>query len=514
MPTLVRGFLSLSMVCAVAVSFCQTLQVEKVDETLTIFWKTKTVVPKEGRLIFEGGVKATYGPTVLFADRLEIATNKTEKHGLAQGNVRIEDPDAEAKMDSFSFDWGKQIGNASNVTFSTAGLFLNAERAEITAVEWVFTGVKASPDASAHPVFSLKSPRVTYRPGHSGTAKRASLSVFGKDWVTLPSYSFGQKEEGGILRFPSISANKGLGVSWQTTVPLDDRSRFRGSIKAKSGEGPGITLEAARSLLPRNEPGGIISPLSDLNERFSYGYFDNVYTKKPIDERDQIQARRSAISLGMTVNRLPVGRLDDTLLTKPFEITLEQARPFGGIAFYSALRFHDIRDESGLSERRVGSNVAALLPSVELMPGLRTHARLDFSAYSGDRNTFGWGQSQLGLIFSPSEKFSLGASMVRGSEFGRPTYASDRLFSRYGYHFRMDADLGVVSLCALSKYDSGLKKWFDNELQATLRAGSVNPFISYRQFPRSFAFGVHLQAEEVFKRISNRINGKKGGKKL
>ncbi|MEQ1934465.1 MAG: hypothetical protein ABL962_11410, partial [Fimbriimonadaceae bacterium] len=322
------------------------------------------------------------------------------------------------------------------------------------------------------------------------------------------SYRFGPKEEGGWLRLPSISANNGLGIAWQTNFALDDRSRFRGSIKAKTGEGPGITLEAARSLLPRREPGGVISPLSDLNERFTYGYFDNIYIKRPSEEREQIQARRSAVSLGMTVNRFPLARLDDNLFTKPFEITIEQARPFGGIAFYSAFRFHDIRDESGLSERRVGSNITALLPDIELLHGLKTHARLDLSGYSGDRNTFGWAQSQLGLIFRPSRSLRLGATMVRGSEFGKPTYVEDRLFSRYGYHLRMDAELGLFSFSVLSKYDSGMRKWFDNEFQASFRAGSINPYVSYRQFPRSFSFGFQLQAEEVFKRIAARISRK------
>ncbi len=508
MPTFVRPFLFLLTFVLVRLAVAQESQVERVDEALTIYWKSKTVIPKENRLIFEGGVRAVYGQTTLYADRLEIVNSKLEKRGLAEGSVRITDPDALAKMDRFSFDWSKQTGSASAVVFSTAGLFFHADQAEITANEWVFTGVKASPDGSSKPIFALRSPRVVFRPRSSGTASRATIAILGKDIITLPSYRFGQKSEGALLSLPSISASKGLGISWQTTVAVDDRSRFRGSIKAKSGEGAGITLEAARSLLPRNEPGGVISPLSDLNERFTYGYFDNIYIKKPSEEREQIQARRSAVSLGMTVNRLSIARLDDQLFTKPFEIAIEQARPFGGVAFYSAFRFHDIRDETGLSERRVGTNISALLPAIDLLPGLKTHIRLDFSGYSGDRNTFGWGQSQIGLIYRPNTSIRMGAVMVRGSEFGRPTYVADRLFSRYGYHFRLDADVGLFSLSALSKYDSGLKKWFDNEFQASFRAGSINPFVSYRQFPRSFAFGVHLQAEEVFRRIAARVSRK------
>jgi hypothetical protein len=484
--------------------------IEKFDEVLTIEWREKTILAREGKIVFGGGIKAIYGPTVLYADSLTVSQKPGNQFGVAEGNIRLEDPDGTMRADYLEFHWVERTGSARNVVLDIEGLHIEAGSATLKPDEWTLNNVRAAPDGSNNPLVAINSPTVVYRPGQSGVARRASLRILGNKIVTLPSYRFGSKREEQTLRFPSVSFNQGLGFSWRTALPLDDRSRFNGSIRARAGEGPGIGAQVTRSFLPRNEPEGIISPASELGERFNYGYFDNVYVVNPQEEFSLISARRGSLGLGLTVNEPAIARLNRDLYTKAFDVVFEQARPFSGLGVYSSLRFHDIREEGGLSERRMMASVTTVLPSAEIAHGLRTHARIDSSGYVGDRNTFGWATAQLGLIFQATPQLTMGAAFVRGRELGSPTFSADRLFSRSSYHLRMDADFGTTRLSYLAKYDNHRNKWFDNEISLSQTVGSIIPFVSYREFPRSFTFGVRLKAEETLAKLGERF--RRGGR--
>lgn len=505
--TLRRGaFLTTLLAISLAAqSVAQQPTTEKIDEVLTVTWHKKTIYAREQKIVFSGGVVANYGPTTLHAQTLTISQNPKDKRGSAEGDILLDDPDGTIEAQFLEFNWGDRTGTGRDIAIGIEGLFLRAESAQIKPDEWVFTGVVASPDRSSKPLLQVRSPRVSYRPGKSGVARKATLYGLGTRLITLPSYRFGGRRQGQSLALPSVSFSQGLGVSWQPAVPIDDRTRFDGSLRAKSGEGPGIGVQVTRSFLPRNEPEGVIAPASELNERFTYGYFDNIYVTSTTEERDIVGARRNSVSLGATLNQGAPGRLNKELYTKPFEIIFEQARPFGNFDFYSSLHFHDIREDGGPKERRALAQVAALLPTYDFGGGLRTHARVDMMGIAGDKNRFGWTQAQLGLVYSPVQNLTLGAAWVRGREFGRSTFDADRLFSLGGYQLRLDADFGPTRISYLTKYDNARKKWFDNEIAVSQKLGGISPYISYREFPRSFSFGVKLTVEDTLKRISKRI---------
>lgn len=484
---------------------------EKIDEVLTIEWRNKTILARENKLLFTGGVKAFYGPTVLEADSLTISQKSGDKFGIAEGNIRLTDPDGTLRAQYLEFHWVERIGSAREVILDIDGLHLEAGSATLKPDEWTLKDVKAAPDSSRRPILEIKTPTIVYRPGKSGVARKASIDIFGTKVFTLPSYRFGSKREEQTFRLPSISFNQGLGVSWRTVLPIDDRSRFNGALRAKAGEGPGIGAQFVRSFLPRNEPEGVISPISELNERFTYGYFDNIYVKTPAEERALISARRGSAAIGLTVNELAAGRINRDLYTKSIDVVFEQARPFGDFGFYSSLRYSDIREEGGISENRIMASVTTLMPQIDFGGGLKSHARIETNGYTGDRNQFGWFSSQIGLIYEPFPTLRLGGTWVRSSEFGKPTFIADRLFSKNGYHLRLDADFGTTQISYLAKYDEGRKKWYDNEIALSQTIGSVIPFIAYREFPRSFTFGVRLKAEETLAKLSERF--RRGGRR-
>lgn len=481
----------------------QTPVVEQIDQVLTVEWRKKTVFPAEGKVVFSGGVIARYGPTTVHSDQLTLIQSDLKKEGSAVGNVWIEDPEGDLKATELRFDWIAKLGHAKDVRVTTAGLVLQAAGMEMYPDRYELLGVAASPVAEAPNLVKVRSPKIVFRVGQSGTAYRTSLLLLGAKLVTLPSYRFGAKRESAKLPLPSISWNQGFGISWQTRVGIDDRTSFAGSVRLRSGDLSGATVQATRSLLPRNEPGGIVPALSDQGERFPFGYFDNVGVLRPSMERAALGERRSSLTFTNTLNQKVIGRRTEPIHSKPLDLALEQAGSLGNTAFYTASRYQLVKEEGDPIVPRLQAGVAFLLPEYELARNLRTHARLDGTLFVGEQK-FGWGQSQFGLTYHPNQHLRLGAAVLKGFESGTPQFEVDRLFSLGGYLLRLDADLGPTKFSLLSKYDWDLRKWYDNEISVRQAMGSLEPYVTFREFPRTLTFGVRMRLEDVLERLSKR----------
>ena len=99
----------------------------------------------------------------------------------------------------------------------------------------------------------------------------------------------------------------------------------------------------------------------------------------------------------------------------------------------------------------------------------------------------------------------MGAAFVYGSHTGEPTFDIDRLFATRAFHGRLDVDLGTTRLSFLSKFDLDRRKWYDNEIGLSQVVGPLEPFITFREFPRTVTFGVRLRAEQAFDRLRQRL---------
>lgn len=481
--------------------------VEQIDRVLTVEWRHKQIRPGDGAMVFTGGVTARYGPTTLHADRLTIYQSETRKEGIADGNVHLDDPDGDIRAANIQFDWLNRTGRGSMASVSMEGLFLHVETLELKPDEWVLLGVRAAPNGSKRPIFALSSPRVTYRPGRGGHARKAALSLGGSKIVTLPSYRFGGRRDEEGLRLPSFSYNQGFGLAWRSALGIDDRTRVSGDIRVKEGDRPGAAAAITRSFLPRNEPGTLRAPQSDIGERFASGYFDSVFVRRPSDEQGELRSRRSSLTLGFTANQGPVARKSDDLLTKPFDLVFEEGRDVAGFGLLGTVRYQSLQEDGGPSERRAIVGATALAPPVMLARGLSTHLRADGSGYLGE-NSFGWGQVQAGLIFNPTRHIRMGAAYVYGSHTGTSTFRLDELFATRTFHGRVDVDFGATKLSFLTKYDFERRKWFDNEIGLSQVLGPIEPFITFREFPRTVTFGVRLRAEQAFDRLRRRFENR------
>lgn len=484
-------------------------QITNVDKILTVEWHRQTVRPAEGAVTFEGGVIARYGETTVRSDKLIIIqkkateTSPAQNYAKAEGHVRIEDPEGTATASVMEFDWTKTLGQGKDVNLVSAGLGLRADAVHLDQNGSQFLGTSINPTLHGPILFNAKA--VLIRPDGSGSAKNVGLNMFGRQVISLKSYSFGAKEQAG-LRLPNVSYNRGFGVAWQSTFFLDDRTTYGGSLRARKGEAPGVAIQMSRSLLPRAEPGGITTSLSDLSERFENGFFESVRVRSPQEERVSISYRRSSLGVSASWNQSAIARKEVRAFSKPLEIIAENGRPFGEFGLFSQVRLQQIHAEAGSVINRAYATATLLGPETSVARNLKTLVRLDGTAYTG-KKSFSWAQGLAGLTYQPHPRFRMGGALSQAAELGSPDFLADRLFSSSAFHLRGDVDFGSTMVSYLGKYDFDRSKWYDNEISVRQVIGALEPYITYREFPRSFSFGFSLRLDQTLERLARRAKG-------
>jgi hypothetical protein len=478
---------------------------------LVVEWRSKEiVVDEEGeRIIFSNGVVARYDVTTVHAERLTLLLGDESRRAIAEGEVRIIDMDGTAHASQFEFDWMNGRGSAQVVELESHGVLIRANRLQIEPNRWQAFDVYATPCAEERtPLFHLQARSLTVRPGVSASASRPTFGLFGRNLVTLPSYRFGFGARRQGFRLPGVSFSQGrLGVRWSSQFLLDPRTVLEAGARFQQREHPGGRIELTRGIGPQPGGGVALSPRTDLEERFTYGYFDHVGVHSPLQEREYLDQPRTSISAGAAWNETTVGRRNDAVFTKPLEFVLEHALSARGVQLEGQVRYQTIRRQSEGMHGRLMGQFVALLPSYELRPGLATHVRFDAAVYRNPGSNFGWGAAQIGLIYQASPHIRLGAAYVAGAERGSPLFEQDSLFSRGAYHLRGDFDWRTTRLSVLGKYDVGRRSLYGYEVAVAQAIGCIEPFVAFRSFPRSFSFGIRLRLDDLEEAIRRRTMG-------
>lgn len=481
--------------------------VDSYDNTLTIEWHHKMVFAREHRVEFTGGAIAKFGPTTITAEKITLWLTDTRREGEAQGQVHLDDPIGHIDGDLIDFNWTKKTGEGKNVSIVADDARISADTIHMTEKGWEMTNAYATPFSQKHPVFETKAPKIVIKAGSSVKATKPSFYLFKKKVITLPSYKFGLGNRGGggiSLPAVSYSAGAGFGFSWRNDFQLDDRTDILAGFAARQQTATGANVQYSRSMLPSNGIIDNIPPISDLNERFFWGYFDNVYVRTPRDEEAFVNSKRQTIAVGAALNQGSVGRRQDALFTKPAELIYEASSAFDGFHFIGQGRLQSIRQESGPNNDRGMLTGILATPPITLARGLRTSVRLDGTAYLQGGGDFEWGQAQLGLIYDTSRYVRFGAAYVYGGEQGRPIFEADRLFSAHAVHLRTDLDLGHTHLNVLSKFDTDGRDWYDTEFGVSQQVGILEPYFIYRQFPKGYSFGLRLRVDSIVDALERR----------
>lgn len=481
--------------------------VERIDETLVVEWRTKRVDLQRKVAVFEGGIKATYGPTVLTADRLEV--DMENKQGRADGDVRVVDPEGELRGSNLRFNWKERTGEAEDVFVQVGPMKLRVERILIEPDKWTLEQVAATPSRTRPPEFTLGSKKVVLRTGRSGRAENPTIDIFGKRILQIPTtlgFSLDRRVTG--FRFPAISFRRGagFGVAWNSSVLLNDQTSFAVTSNVFPTSLPTYAAEVAWSQVPPTRSTGLISPRTELGERFGDAYLDTIATEDPSVEDDYLRDPRRTLAIGSYWNQSTRGRVEDSSsVSKRYEISAEIGGSAGALGGFAQLRYQSIRpdERTPFSDRFVLTG-SANLGNIPLLPGLDLRFRTDFAGFASGSQAFGWARGVAALVYRPTPRFRLAGGYVLGGQAGSPEFAFDRLYSERGWHVRADVDLGSIRAGFLGKYDSRQGRWYDHEYGFSFAAGSFEPYILWRQFPGDVRIGFRIRGTDVFKKLQRR----------
>lgn len=487
--------------------FAVVQNVERVDDTLIVEWKTKRVDLQRKVAIFEGGIKATYGPTVLTAERLEV--DMENKRGRADGDVRVVDPEGELRGSNLRFNWKDRTGEAEDVFVQVGAMKLRVARIIIEPDKWTLEQVAATPSRTRPPEFTLGSKKVVLRTGRSGRAENPSIDILGKRILQIPTtlgFSLDRRVTG--FRFPAISFRRGagFGLAWNSSVLLNDQTSFAVTSNVFPTSLPTYAAEVAWSQIPPTKSTGLISPRTELGERFGDSYLDTIATEAPSVEDDYLRDPRRTFAAGTYWNQSTRGRVvDSSSVSKRYELSSEIGGSFGPIGGFVQIRYQSIRPVGGAPfVDRLALTGSANLGSLRLAPGLDFRLRADFAGFTTGSDSFGWARGMAGLVYHPIAQLRLAGGYVLGGQSGEPEFAFDRLYSERGWHVRADIDLGSIRAGFLGKYDSRQGRWYDHEYGFSFAAGSFEPYILWRQFPGDVRIGFRIRGTDVFKKLQRR----------
>jgi hypothetical protein len=440
------------------------------------------------------------------ADLLRVHTAEEDSYGIAEGNVRVDDPDGQMTATRLTFNWKLRTGIAENIRLESGNVIITAKQIDIQPEKWVATDAYATPCRNKTPLFHVTTPRVELQPGRKAVVRRPTLSVLGRKVLAIgtQTYSLDPKADGIPLPRPSLRSGFRPGITWNPQLLFDDRTGFSAGLNIFQRSLPTYDFMVTHSFIKPGDAIGSFMPSSDFDERFREGYFDRILVDDPDQEARILGRTRSSVSVGTRWNQGMSARQTGGRFSKAVELVVENGRNVGGMGVKTQVRYEQIRRGGDPFFGRGSLMATGLLPSVDLSKHLSTYGRGDLGTYVSSENRFTWARGAAGLVLQPDRHYRIGASYTFGSEAGTSDFRSDRLVMPNGLHVRGDLSLGPTQLSAIFKFDRDRRKWSENEWSISQVVGCLEPFVLYRSFPRTLGFGVRLRIDEFLDRIEQR----------
>ncbi len=471
---------------------------------VTVTYLSGGWVKATGKWDFDEGVKVEYDLTTITADHVEVESQN--QIGSARGHVHLIDPVAAVDAENLELHWAASVrtGHAENAYIQIGSSRLRAKALDITPKLWTLTYVEGT-TSRAHPAwYEVRTRKLTIVPGQSGKMVKPELYILGGKIAQFPDRSFNldQRSEGVTIPGFNYQRQSGLGVSWGGGFLLNHNTDFAFGVGAFPNARPSLSATASRSFLPDANPMTIITPSSDLGERFFYGFMDNAAVSSPDMEDHYLNRPRSTVAVDTVWNQ----SLSDRGTSDGFSKGLEGVYETGGLAngyeYLGQLRLQSIRDLGNPFENRAVLVGSTAPKPIFLTPNLRTILRLDSTAYLGNHD-FGWVRGFAGLAYMPVKQLRFSAGGFYSTQAGTPDFPIDPLYSTAGYIGRADLILGPTKLSILRKYDV-FWKYYDREYTISQDIGCFEPFILYREYPSDYQLGLRLRLDDLTDLLTKR----------
>lgn len=464
---------------------------------------------------YSGGVKATYDVTTITCDTLII--DEANRVGRAKGNVVLTDPEGTVTCNDLEFHWLKKgeeadpktlLGNALNVKIKTGNVRLSGASLEIYKNNWVMKDATGTLSRRENPEWKLTARRVSIVPGKSGVAEHLTINILGLKVGPIPRYSFSLDRRLKGFSLPSVRSEqgKGIGFAWGGNFLLGDKGILTTSWSSFPQKKPTWSLEYTYTTVDPEKVRKLALPRSDLGDRFSDSFFENVGVPNFENEFRDLIEEKNSFSIASKWNQSVTGRETETdRISKALEVTFERGGPVAGMGSRFQGRLQHIRgtEQEAFRSRAVGIGTVVPKP-IQLSPQLSFQLRGDAFASVGEKTAFSWFRGQAGLVYSPAKTLSLSAAYSNGVEIGTPDFVFDRLGQKESLNLRLDWKSGPYTFRYLTKYDFNLNKIYDREYEVAWQWGSFEPFVLYRQNPSDYRIGFRFLLGDFGEHLSNR----------
>lgn len=454
---------------------------------------------------YSDGVVGIYDQTKLTADRVELHRASSEEFLRADGHVLLVDPEGTLQAENLLYVWkkGEECGHAEKVFARVAGATIRAGSVDITPTLWTFHDVQGTSSRERLPLYEVRAKILRVVPGRRGYIQHPSLFLLGAHIIDLPTQRFNLDPRTQGIPYPSLSYHKdnGLGLNWSGGYLLSDSTAASFDAATFHNTLPSYGFQLSRSFLGAKDNESLITPQSDLRERFSYGYMDNIEVLDPVRELSAIRANRSGASIGTMWNQGASSLGNDLAYNKVADIAYERGGNVSGTGMYGQLRLQKIRQQNTSWITR-GLLSTAIEPNYyKLGENLYGQLRLDGEGFTGGNNYF-WVRSTESLFYRANKQIMLSGGLVQTGEGGTPDYTIDRPFDRNGFRFRTDFILGPTRFSYITKYDTQLK-WYDHEYMVSQVAGPLRAFVVYRGKPNGYRLGLELRLDQFVDLLQN-----------
>lgn len=457
--------------------------------------------PEHRTAEFSGGVVATYGPTVVTADRILFHTDADDPYAEALGHVKLVDPEGTLTAGDLTFHWKTRVGVGHSIVAQVSTLKLSADSIDIKPGIWILRNVGGTGCSLRTPLYYLHSRELQVKPGETIRAIRPELSILGHRILTLPSRTLSLTESSGSIDvpYPTYRSERGFGLNWSPEIPIDSETSLYARYAAYQRSLPYYGLTAMHSLLPDRSPE---IPSSEIGDRFTFGYFDSVQVREPASEKQYLAKRRLDVGLSSTFGA--DGRdttTESSKINKPIEFLAQASGEFGGFGAFGLVRGQQIRIGDGPKLERVVFEGNLRPPALRLGGGLAAYSRLDLAEYAGGKS-YGWTRGQIGVGFDAGRYVRLGASYSAAQVRGTPDFAYDAPYKIREIAFRADFDFDTTQLRLLVKMDPAGGGIFDREIYFSQAVGCLEPYLVYRERPHKFFLGIKLPISRAIDRLS------------
>jgi hypothetical protein len=420
----------------------------------------------------DGHVKITYGKEVLSADHIEAHLAPEDLYLIARSRILLTDPDGSIVADNLKISWKKsnQFAHADHATVVIASVTIRAESIDMTPDQWVLTKFDFTPERGRKPFYHVKGDQAIVKPGHDVLFKDPQLYVLGQRILGFHSriLNLDPKASGMRLPTPEYRGGNRFGYNWAGSTIVDRQTILQLHDSLSVGELPGYGALIDHSFVPIAKDSFPISPRSEFQLRFDFGYFENVFVDAPSSEINYLQRSRSSISAETTFNSGVSGRGDGEGYTVPASLQYEFGTKLGSNGYLSELKLESIDAYRGpYIERAEWLNSLELTPK-KISDKLYEMTRIDSGVFQSTQNFF-WVRGTEGLVFKPDKALTLGASIFGSLDGGTPIIDIDPLYYRNGAAGRADyhLDLGKSRCCCattrggdcLIRNTSSLRRW-------------------------------------------------------